>query len=68
MNSTNSEEAAGRRVDEKSARSNERLARRYSDDSPSARHNVNLRAQFLQARALAPRSMDGSAGSRSRVA
>ena len=52
MKGMNPEEAAGRRVDEKAARSNERLTKRYSDNSADARRSVNARAQFLQSRAL----------------
>jgi hypothetical protein len=52
MSAMNPEEAAGRRVDAKAARSNERLTKRYSDNSADARRSVNARAQFLQSRAL----------------
>jgi hypothetical protein len=61
MRDMNPEEAAVRRVDAKAARSNERLARRYSDSSVAARRNLDARAQYLQSRAMAPKTVRGGA-------
>ena len=57
MSAMTPDEAAGRRVDAKFARSNERLDRYYSK-SPSADRKVETREKFLQSRAL--RAIGGS--------
>lgn len=57
MSAMTPDEVAGRRVDEKLARSNERLERNYSR-SDAAERNVSNREKFLQSRALT--SLGGS--------
>jgi hypothetical protein len=60
------DEAAGRRVDAKIARINERLARRYSDNSTTAQRNLTDRANFLRSQALSVRSVGGRSASHAR--
>ena len=53
MSAVSPDEAAGRRVDQKVARSNARLEERYSATS-SANQTVSRRAEYLRAQVLRP--------------
>ncbi|WP_411721998.1 hypothetical protein [Mycetocola sp.] len=52
MSTKTYEEAAKKRVDAKVARNAERLTRRYTKDSTTARRSIENRQKFLRGRAL----------------
>lgn len=64
MSTLTPDEAAGRRVDAKVARSNERLDRRYSAGSDTSQREAEVRARYL--RSLAIGSRGGRAASQPR--